>query len=82
MCRSQWWPETLVVLSGVGPVAPELLVFQLFAGPTAIRILIVEIDKVPLAQATPCLKARGRRFGKRRGDAGLVACQDFLAAIW
>src|SRR5580700_11896677 len=77
------------VTAGVGPIALQLLpvllvgvvVLQLFAGRTAIHILIAEIDKVLLAEATPCLNARGHRFGKRHGDAGLMTCQDFLAAI-
>src|ERR1700731_1145923 len=77
------------VTAGVGPIALQLLpvllvgvvVLQLFAGRTAIHILIAEIDKVLLAEATPCLNARGHRFGKRHGDAGLMTCQDFLAAM-
>src|SRR5580700_8783758 len=52
------------VAARVGPIAPQLLavllvgvvVDQLFASRTAIRILVAEIDKVLFAKATPCLK--------------------------
>src|SRR4029077_17143438 len=48
------------------PIAPQFLavllvrvvVLQLFAGRTAIHILVAEINKVLLAEATPCLDAR------------------------
>jgi hypothetical protein len=33
------------------------------------------------AEATSCLNARGHRFGKRHRNVGLVAGQDFLAAV-
>ena len=64
----------------IRPIAPQLLpvllvrviVLQLFASWTAIHILIAEIDKVLLAEATLCLNARGHRFGKCHGNAGLV----------
>src|SRR5580692_4214562 len=52
------------VAARIGPIAPQLLavllvgvvVDQLFASRTAIRILVAEIDKVLFAKATPCLK--------------------------
>jgi hypothetical protein len=59
----------------------RVVVLQLFAGRTAIHILIAEINKVLLAEATPCLNARGHRFGKRHDDASLATCQDFLAIV-
>src|SRR3984893_12193984 len=51
------------VATRICPIAPQLLpvllvrivVLQLFASRTAIRILVAEIDKVLLAEATPCL---------------------------
>jgi hypothetical protein len=46
-----------------------------------IHIFIAEINKALIAEATPCLNARGHRFGKRHDDAGFATCQDFLAAI-
>ena len=53
------------VAARIGPIAPQLLavllvgvvVDQLFASRTAIRILVAEIDKVLLAEATPCLES-------------------------
>src|SRR3984893_2155006 len=77
------------VAACICPIAPQFLavllvrvvVLQLFAGRTAIHILIAEINKVLLAEATPCLNARGHRFGKRHDSAGLATGQDFLAAI-
>ena len=59
------------------PIAPQLLavllirvmVLQLFAGRTTIRILVSKIDKVLLTKAPPCLNARGHRFGKRHGPS-------------
>src|SRR5208282_986889 len=73
----------------IRPVAPQFLpvlfvrviVFQLFAGRTAIHILVAEIDEVLLAKTTLCLNARRHRFGKCHGNAGLVTCKDFLAAV-
>jgi len=59
----------------------RVMVLQLFAGRTAIHILVAEIDKVLLAEATPCLNARGHRFGKRNRDVGLVTFEDFFAAV-
>src|SRR4029079_15990876 len=34
-----------------------------------------------LAEATPCLNARGHRFGERDGNAGFVTSEDLLAAV-
>ena len=77
------------VATRICPIAPQLLavllirvmVLQLFAGRTTIRILVSKIDKVLLAKAPPCLNARGHRFGKRHGDAGFVTREDFLTAV-
>src|SRR5271167_764837 len=77
------------VATRIRPIAPQLLsvlfvcivVLQRFAGRTAIHILVAEIDKVLLAEPTPCLNARGHRFGKRHGDARFVTREDFLTAV-
>jgi hypothetical protein len=84
------------VAACICPIAPQLLpillvrvmVLQLFAGRTAIYILVAEIDKVLLAEATLGLNARGYRFGKRYRDAGdlvgfsLTICSLGLSAAW
>src|SRR6516165_3037124 len=75
------------VAARVGPIAPQLLpvlfvravVLQLFASRAAINILVAEIDKILLAEATLGLNARGQRFRKRHGDAGLVTRQNLIA---
>ena len=77
------------VAAGIGPIAPQLLailfvrvvVLQLFASRTAIHILVAEVDKVLLAEATLGLNARGYRLGKRHRDAGFVTREDFVAAV-
>ena len=82
-----WLEHT--VAACICPIAPQFLavllvgvvVLQLFAGWTAIHILIAEINKVLLAEATLGLNARGDRFGKRYRNAGLVTREDFLAAV-
>ncbi len=57
------------------------MVGELLSGRTAIHILLAEINEVLLAEATPCLNARGHRFGKRHGNAGFFASEDFLATV-
>jgi hypothetical protein len=55
------------VAACICPIAPQLLsillvrviVLQLFAGRTAIHILVAEIDKILLAEATLGFNARG-----------------------
>src|SRR5919197_1535555 len=77
------------VATRICPIASQLLpvllvrivVLQLFASWTAIRILVAEIDKVLLAEATPCLDSWCHRFGKRNRDSGSIAGEDFLAAV-
>jgi hypothetical protein len=76
------------VAARIRPIAPQPLpvllvrvVFQLFAGWTAIHILVAEVDEVLLAEATLCLNARGYRFRKRYGNASFVTREDFLAAV-
>ena len=55
------------------------MVSELFSGRTAIHILIAEINKVLLAEATLGLNARCDRLGKRNRDAGLIARQNLGA---
>ena len=57
------------------------MVSELFSGRTAVRILVAEINKVLLAEATLGLNARCDRFGKRYRNAGLVTREDFLTAV-
>ena len=77
------------VTACICPITPQplvallvcVMVLQLFAGRTAVHVLVAKIGKVLLAEATPCLNARGHRFGKRHRDVGLVALEDFIAAV-
>src|SRR6185369_7397053 len=77
------------VAACIGPIAPKpllvllvrVVVLQIFAGRTAIHVFVAEIDEVLLAEATPCLNARGHRFGERHGNAGFVTSEDLLAAV-
>jgi fatty-acid desaturase len=77
------------VTARIGPIAPQQLpvllvgvvVCQLFASRTAIHILVAKIDKVLLAEATPCLNARGHRFGKRNRNVGFVTFENFFTAV-
>jgi hypothetical protein len=57
------------------------VVSELFSGGTAVHILIAEINKVLLAEATLGLNARCDRFGKRNGNASFVTREDFLTAV-
>jgi hypothetical protein len=76
-------------LTGVGPVAAQnqsilfinVMVSELLSGRTAVHVLVTEINKVLLAEATLGLNARGDRFGKRYGDAGFVTREDLLTAL-
>src|SRR5215472_13631315 len=77
------------VATRICPIATQLLpvllvrivVLQLFASRTAIRILVAKIDKVLLAEATLCLDSCCHRFGKRNRDSAVIAGEDFLAAV-
>src|SRR6202158_6463170 len=75
------------VATRIRPIASQLLpvlfvrviVLQLFAGRTAIHILVAEIDKVLLAEATPCLNARCHRLRPLNRNASFVARQNLVA---
>src|SRR5208282_4661637 len=77
------------VAAGIGPIAPQplpvllvrVMVRQLFAGRTAINILVAKIDEVLFAEATSCLNPRCHWFGKGHRDAGFVTFEDFFAAV-
>src|SRR5260370_7736791 len=77
------------VATRICPIASQLLpvllirivVLQLFASRTAIRILVAEIDKVLLAEATLCLDSWCHRFGKRNRDSAFIAGEGFLSPL-
>src|SRR5215475_11668569 len=79
----------LAVAACIRPIALQLLpvlfvrvaVGQLFARRAAVHILIAEIDEVLLAEPAFGLSTRCHGLGKRHGDSGLVAREDFLAAV-
>ena len=57
------------------------MVNELLSGRTAVHILVAEINKVLLAEATLSLNARCDRLGKRYRNGGLVTREDFLTAV-
>src|SRR6516162_3064095 len=74
--------------TSVGPVTEQnqpillvcVVVDELLSGRTNVNVLLSHIAEVLLAEAPLCLNAGGYRLGKRHGDAGLVASEDFPAA--
>jgi hypothetical protein len=87
------WPRRALgfertILTGCGPVAPYLLavflarkaIWQLLPSRTAIGVLLVQIDKVLLAEAPIRLGARRLRLGQSYCDASLVAGEDLRTA--
>src|SRR6516164_6617172 len=73
--------------TSVGPVTEQnqpillvcVVVDELLSGRTNVNVLLSHIAEVLLAEAPLCLNAGGYRFGKRHGDAGLVASEDLPA---